>query len=205
MSAPSVGVVGAGAAGLMAAAFAASSGARVTLLERTKDGGRKILISGGGRCNVLPSVLATERFVTDSPTHLLRGMLRAWPLHEQRAFFEDELQIPLALEAESGKLFPRSNKAKDVRDALVAFARSKGVAIQFDTTLTDFNASTKGLALTTSKGDLQVDRVIVATGGLSVPATGVDGTGLDIARRLGHRSRHRGSDALAITLFLTEL
>jgi len=187
MSAPSVGVVGAGAAGLMAAAFAASSGACVTLLERTKDGGRKILISGGGRCNVLPSVLAPERFVTDSPTHLLRGMLRAWPLHEQRAFFEDDLQIPLALEEESGKLFPRSNKAKDVRDALVAFARSKGVAIQFDTTVIDFNASTTGFALTTSKGDLQVDRVIVATGGLSVPATGSDGTGLDIARRLGHR------------------
>ena len=187
MSAPTVAVVGAGAAGLMAAAFAASSGARVTLLERTKDGGRKILISGGGRCNVLPSVLAPERFVTDSPTHLLRGMLRAWPLHEQRAFFEDDLQIPLALEEESGKLFPRSNKAKDVRDALVGFARSKGVEIQFDTTLTDFNASTAGFALTTSKGDLQVDRVIVATGGLSVPATGSDGTGLDIARRLGHR------------------
>jgi predicted Rossmann fold flavoprotein len=187
MSAPTVAVVGAGAAGLMAAAFAASSGARVTLLERTKDGGRKILISGGGRCNVLPSVLAPERFVTDSPTHLLRGMLRAWPLHEQRAFFEDDLQIPLALEEESGKLFPRSNKAKDVRDALVGFARSKGVEIQFDTTLTDFNASTTGFALTTSKGDLQVDRVIVATGGLSVPATGSDGTGLEIARRLGHR------------------
>ena len=187
MSAHSVAVVGAGAAGLMAAAFAASSGARVTLLERTKDGGRKILISGGGRCNVLPSVLAPERFVTDSPAHVLRGMLRAWPLHEQRAFFEDDLQIPLALEEESGKLFPRSNKAKDVRDALVALARSKGVEIQFDTTVTDFNASQARFALTTSKGDLQVDRVIVATGGLSVPATGSDGTGLDIARRLGHR------------------
>ena len=72
-------------------------------------------------------------------------MLRAWPLHEQRAFFEDDLQIPLALEEESGKLFPRSNKAKDVRDALVAFARSKGVEIQFDTTVTDFNASTDGI------------------------------------------------------------
>ena len=180
-------VIGAGAAGLVAAAFAAASGARVTLIERTKDGGRKILISGGGRCNILPSVLAPERFVTDSPTHLLRGMLRAWPLHEQRAFFEDDLQIPLALEEESGKLFPRSNKAKDVRDALVRFARSKGVEIQFDTSVTDFNASTTGFALTTSKGDRQVDRVIVATGGLSVPATGSDGTGLDVARRLGHR------------------
>ena len=191
MSAPSVAVIGAGAAGLVAAAFAASAGARVTLIERTKDGGRKILISGGGRCNVLPSTAAADRFVTDSPAHLLRGMLRAWPLHEQRAFFETDLQIPLALEEESGKLFPRSNKAKDVRDALVAFARSKGVEIRFDTTVTDLTVGhppSGGLfTLDTSSGDLNVDRVVIATGGLSVPATGSDGIGLDIARRLGHR------------------
>ena len=61
-------IVGAGAAGLVAAIFAASpEGPPVILLERTADGGRKILISGGGRCNVLPSTLAPERFVTDSP------------------------------------------------------------------------------------------------------------------------------------------
>ena len=113
MSAPSVAVVGAGAAGLVAAGFAAASGAKVTLIERTKDGGRKIVISGGGRCNVLPSVLAPERFVTGSPAHILRGMLRAWPLHEQREFFERDLDIPLALEEESGKLFPRSNRARE--------------------------------------------------------------------------------------------
>jgi predicted Rossmann fold flavoprotein len=186
MSAPSVAVIGAGAAGLVAAAFAATAAARVTLFERTKDGGRKILISGGGRCNVLPSVLAPDRFVTDSPAHLLRGMLRSWPLHEQRAFFEKELQIPLALEEESGKLFPRSNKAKDVRDALVAFARSRNVDVRFDTTVTDVAPSAGGFAVRTSQGDLHVDRVVVATGGLSVPATGSDGIGLDIAKRLNH-------------------
>ncbi len=186
-SAPTVAVIGAGAAGLVAAAFAASAGARVLLIERTRDGGRKILISGGGRCNVLPSVLAPERFVTDSPPHLLRAMLRAWPLHEQRSFFEDGLGIPLALEEESGKLFPRSNKAKDIRDALVGYARSNGVEILFDTSVTDLTASDGAFTLQTSRGEQRVDRVIVATGGLSVPATGSDGTGLDIARRLGHR------------------
>ena len=182
-----VAVIGGGAAGLVAAAFAASGGADVTLLERTADGGRKILISGGGRCNVLPSALAPERFVTDSPAHLLRGMLRAWPLHEQRAFFEHDLGIPLALEAQSGKLFPQSNRAKDIRDGLVAVARERGVRMQFETSVTAIHAGHGGFTVQTSAGDIQAARVILATGGLSVPMTGSDGTGLRVAELLGHR------------------
>ncbi len=179
-------VVGAGAAGLVAASFAAASGAAVTLLERTRDGGRKILISGGGRCNVLPSVLAPERFVTDAPPHLLRGMLRSWPLHEQREFFERDLDIPLALEEESGKLFPRSNRARDVRDGLVAHARAQGAVLRFDTAATEVAHSAGTFTLSTSDGELHCDRVVLATGGLSVPTTGSDGLGLAVARRLGH-------------------
>ena len=179
-------VVGAGAAGLVAAAFAAAQGAAVTLIERTKDGGRKILISGGGRCNVLPSVLAPERFVTESPPHLLRGMLRAWPLHEQRAFFERDLGIPLALEEESGKLFPQSDRARDIRDGLVEFARAKGAQLRFNTTVTGVVPSASGFRVETSTGDFDCVRVVLATGGLSVPATGSDGIGLRIATTLGH-------------------
>jgi predicted Rossmann fold flavoprotein len=182
----SVIVVGAGAAGLVAAGFAAAAGAAVTLLERTKDGGRKILISGGGRCNVLPSVAAPERFVTASPPHLLRAMLRAWPLHEQRSFFEHDLNVPLALEEESGKLFPRSNKAKDVRDALVAFAERSGARIRFNTTVAAIARSDRGFTIDTAGEPLECERVVLATGGLSVPSTGSDGTGLNIARALGH-------------------
>src|SRR5882757_9750533 len=74
---PRVVVIGAGAAGTMAAIFAASSGAECLLLERTPDGGRKILISGGGRCNILPAADdAASRFVTDSSPNTLRKMLR---------------------------------------------------------------------------------------------------------------------------------
>jgi predicted flavoprotein YhiN len=122
-------IVGAGAAGLMAAIAAAQSGARVVLLEGTRDGGRKILISGGGRCNVLPAALDPGRFVTESSPHILRRLLLSFPLEEQRAFFERDLKIPLALEEESGKLFPTSNRARDVRDGLVNHAKGRGVLV----------------------------------------------------------------------------
>jgi NADPH-dependent 2,4-dienoyl-CoA reductase/sulfur reductase-like enzyme len=82
-SAQPIVIVGAGAAGLVAAIFAARQGARVVLLERTTDGGRKILISGGGRCNILPRALEPERFVSESPV-LVRRLLRSWPLTGQR-------------------------------------------------------------------------------------------------------------------------
>ena len=180
-------IVGAGAAGLLAAIFASGGSRPVVLLERTSDGGRKILISGGGRCNILPAVLAPERFVTDSPAHLMRRMLRSWPLVEQRAFFERELRQPLTLEAESGKLFPASNRARDVRDALLERARRLNVSVRFDTALTGLQPKEGGWAVQTNRGSIAAARVVLATGGLSVPSTGSDGGGLRIAEALGHR------------------
>ena len=128
-------VIGAGAAGSMAAIFAAAAGAETLLLERTRDGGRKILISGGGRCNVLPIDMDETRFVTDSSPNVLRKMLRSWPLHEQVSFFENDLRIPLVEERELGKRFPASHKARDVRDGLLSHAKTKGVTIAHDTTV----------------------------------------------------------------------
>lgn len=182
-------VVGAGAAGLVAAIFARSTGSDVTLIERTPDGGRKILISGGGRCNILPSSLHPEQFVTDSPGHLMRGLLKSWPLSEQRRFFEEEVGLPLALEAETGKLFPRSDRARDVRDGLVALARERGVMFQRNTEVTRLGwdaADGTSWRLQTSQGGISASAVVLATGGLSVPATGSDGAGLRFAEGLGH-------------------
>jgi predicted Rossmann fold flavoprotein len=188
-------VIGAGAAGLMAAIAAAGGPAPVLLLERTADGGRKILISGGGRCNVLPEVIEADRFVTDSPPHLMRGMLRSWPLSQMVRFFEEDAGIPLALEAESGKLFPRSNRARDVRDALVMLARRRGVRLQFDTRVEGVVPVPSGWTVTTTTGAMAAGYVIIATGGLSVPTTGSDGTGFSIARATGH-SLHEPYPAL---------
>ncbi len=184
---PHVIVVGAGAAGSMAAIFAAQAGATTTLIERTRDGGRKILISGGGRCNVLPAHVDESRFVTDSSSNLLRKMLRSWPLAEQRHFFEHTLDIPLEEEVESAKLFPASHKARDVRDGLLRHARAVGVQLRMETRVTDLTPVGSGWEVAIDTGEpLRADAVIVATGGLSVPNTGSDGVGLAIMARLGH-------------------
>ncbi|MEP6990467.1 MAG: aminoacetone oxidase family FAD-binding enzyme [bacterium] len=180
-------VIGAGAAGTMAAIFAASAGAQVTLLERTRDGGRKILISGGGRCNVLPSALDESRFVTDSSANTLRKIVRSWPLAAQKAFFEEEVGIPLVEETASRKMFPASHKARDVRDGLLALARRRGATIDFDTQVTDISAGPRGWTVTCGDARAyEAEAVIVATGGLSVPMTGSDGMGLRVVGRLGH-------------------
>jgi predicted Rossmann fold flavoprotein len=171
----------------MAAIFAARAGVEAVLLERTRDGGRKILISGGGRCNVLPARLDISRFVTDSPPHLMRRIVRAWPLPEQIAFFETELGLTLVEETESAKLFPVSNKARDVRDGLLSLARSRGVDVQTGTLITGFSPQAGGWRVEREGAPpLDADRVIMATGGLSVPNTGSDGLGLRVLAALGH-------------------
>jgi predicted Rossmann fold flavoprotein len=180
-------VIGAGAAGSMAAIFAATAGAETTLLERTRDGGRKILISGGGRCNVLPMRVDESRFVTDSSPNLLRKMLRSWPLAEQIAFFENDLGLPLAEEPESAKLFPVSNKARDVRDGLLAYAARAGASLRMNTVVVGFAPHDSGWRVECEgAAPMDADAVIVATGGLSVPNTGSDGLGLRELARLGH-------------------
>src|SRR6185312_1221681 len=181
-------IIGAGAAGTMAAIFAAASGAQVTLLERTADGGRKILISGGGRCNILPARLDESRFVTDSSRNTLHKIVRSWPLAEQRAFFENDLGLRLVEETESGKLFPESNRARDVRDGLLSYAMQRGARIVMNSRVTGVLPLNDGRWRVERDGvmPLECDAVIIATGGLSVPATGSDGAGLSILAKLGH-------------------
>jgi predicted Rossmann fold flavoprotein len=184
---PTIAVIGAGAAGLMAAIHAAGPAGRVLLLERTSDGGRKILISGGGRCNVLPGTLDESRFITASSPNTMRKILRSWPLREQRQFFEQTLGLPLVLEEATGKLFPVANRARAVRDALTALARQRRVEWINDANVTGLDRVAQGWQLTTADTRrFDADAVIIATGGLSVPATGSDGFGLRRLRELGH-------------------
>ncbi len=219
-------VVGGGAAGLVAAIFAAEGGQRVLLLERTATLGQKILIAGGGRCNVLPAEAHTGVFATASPRAPLEAILQAWPLAEQVRFFERTLGVRLKREGfatrvtprhagvvmtsrfgASGKLFPISDQAREVRDALVAEARGRGVTIWTQASLSGLareggdwrleigdwksrpSRSTRQSPIfppAASRSTLHASRLILATGGLSVPATGSDGTGLRLAEALGH-------------------
>lgn len=197
---PHVAVVGGGAAGLAAAYFAADSGAQVTVLEKNADPGKKILISGGTRCNILPAAvdLATDYF-TESSTSALRSIFSRWSLEDCEQWLSDPSQIgiELSLEEETQKLFPASNDAKEVRDRLVDACKQRGVTFIPSAALVDLAPSTS----TDSKGTwaciydngapgnrkiLEADRVIMATGGKSFPALGTIGTGYEILRRLGH-------------------
>ena len=188
-------VVGGGAAGLLAAASAAAhlraegSAAPVVVLEAAREPGRKVLVSGGGRCNVLPALEARARFVSTSPRRLVDRFLDRFPLAAQRAFFEELLGAPLR-EEESGKLFPPTNRARDVRDALVAHARNAGAEIRT-------GAPVRGLArrdgggfdVHFDAGTLSASAVVLATGGRSVLAGGADAAGFDQASSLGHTVR----------------
>src|SRR2546430_1939892 len=155
----------------MAAIFAATGGAETVLLERTADGGRKILIRGGGRCNILPARVDESRFVSESSRALLRRMIRSWPLREQIAFFEEEVGLRLVEEPESAKLFPASNRARDVRDGLLALAVRRGVTLVMSTRVTGFAPSGRGWRVEREgSASLQADAGIVGTGGLLGPS-----------------------------------
>jgi predicted Rossmann fold flavoprotein len=183
-----IAVLGGGAAGLLAAIRAAEAGARgVVVLEAAPQAGRKILVSGGGRCNVLPMEEARERFVSAASARVVGRFLSRVPLEAQRAFFEELLGGPLREEAEGRKLFPPSNRAKDVRDALVARAVGAGAAIRTGAAVREVGRRDGGFAIGLADGpDVAAARVVLATGGLSVLGGGADGGGYAWAEALGH-------------------
>ena len=180
-----IAIVGAGAAGLATAIFAARRGARepIVLLDGAARPGAKILVSGGARCNVTNAVV-TERDYCGSPPHLVRRVLRAFGVAETVAFFE-EIGVPLHEEA-GGKLFPDANRSRAVLEALLGEARRRGVALRTGERVASVDGDAEGFVLRTERGGLEASRVVLATGGLSLPKSGSDGHGLSLARALGH-------------------
>ena len=181
----SVAVVGGGAAGLMAAIAAAAQGASVTLLEGTDRLGTKILMSGGTRCNVTHDVVSPTDYFGGSRNVVAR-LLREFSHEDAARFFTSELGVELKRE-DTGKLFPMTDDAQTVLDALLGRAGELGVVILTGRKVTAIAALPDGgWALTTSAGMVEAQRVVLTTGGLSFPRTGSDGTGYALAQSLGH-------------------
>ena len=180
-------IVGAGAAGLLAGIFAGRRGTPALLLETRPRPGAKIRVSGGGRCNVLPSAAELSDFHTSGSPRTMRNMLFSWPLAEVREFFEQDLEIPLKVE-ESGKVFPVSDRSKDVVDALLRACRESGSRIWSSFRVAAVQRDGDGgFLLHRDDGTrLRAERLILATGGLSLPKSGSDGAGLRFAKTMGH-------------------
>jgi hypothetical protein len=157
----------------------------VTLLEGAKKPGAKILVSGGSRCNVT-NVRVSDADFWGGRSAIVRRVLRAFPTEDAVAFFRD---IGVALHEEAdGKLFPDSNRSRDVLDALLREAARVGIALESGCRVLDVSRSSSRdrFTVTTSTGVIDALSVVLATGGQSLPKSGSDGAGFAIAKRLGH-------------------
>ena len=180
-----IAVIGGGAAGMMAAIAAAQRGADVTLIEQNKICGKKLLITGKGRCNIT-NACPTEDIFRNIPTNprFLYSAVYSFSNYDTVDFFE---QSGVSTKVERGeRVFPQSDKAASVADALVRKMRSLGVIIlhgKADKILTDGERVT---GVSVDGKTVAASAVILATGGKSYPRTGSDGFGYGIAEKLGH-------------------
>ncbi len=175
-------VLGAGAAGLMCAAVASQRGRRVALLEHNGQPGRKILISGGGRCNFTNLHCGPDNFISENP-HFAKSALA---LYEPRHFIEliEGYGIPWH-EKTLGQLFC-DGSARAILDMLLAECELGGVEIVLNARGIQVEPGTSGgFCVASSQGELRADALVVATGGLSIPKLGATGLGYELARQFG--------------------
>jgi predicted Rossmann fold flavoprotein len=178
-------VVGAGAAGMMAAIRAAEQGRQVLLLEKARKPGVKILMSGGTRCNLTHATDNRGIVEAFGPSgRFLHSALAALSVEDTIGFFEAE-GVATKIE-ETGKVFPVSNKARDVLDALTRRLAGSGARLALEEPLRDWQPTPSGFALTTPRRTLHAEAVILTTGGQSYPGCGTTGDGYALVARLGH-------------------
>ena len=178
-------VVGGGAAGMMAAVAAAEAGADVTLVEKMKSCGRKLRITGKGRCNVTNDCTPQE-LLQNVPTNprFLYSALFSMPPQDTMAFFESA-GVPLKVER-GRRVFPVSDRAEDIVHALVSACRKAGVKTVYARVQELLVAGDVVCGVKTDGGEIAADAVIVCTGGRSYPGTGSDGDGYVLAEQVGH-------------------
>lgn len=186
MSKKTVVVIGGGAAGLMAAGQAALCGARVILLEKMKRPGRKICITGKGRCNLTNNAIV-EDFIDHFGKNgrFLRQAFARFFAPELVTFFE-ETGLRVTLER-GGRYFPTSGKAPDILKTFLSWLATLKVDIRANSQVDSLIICDKKLSgVATKKGKISCDAVILATGGASYPATGSTGDGYRLAQHVGH-------------------
>ena len=180
-------VIGAGPAGMMAAIKAAENGADVTILEKMKRPGKKMLITGKGRCNITNAATIPEIIKNiHGNGKFLNSSLRAYDNEDVIYFFESQ-GVPTKVER-GQRVFPVSDKAQDVVDAMVHKLHELGVKIETDSPAAEILAqdgSVKAVKLS-SGASMKADAVILCTGGASYPGTGSTGDGYKMAAKLGH-------------------
>lgn len=179
-------IIGGGPAGMMSAIQAAKNGANVLLLEKTNRVGKKLSITGKGRCNIT-NAADIQEIIKNIPDNgkFLNSVLRAFDSNDVINFFED---IGVKTKIERGnRVFPESDKASEVVDALINQMTELGVEIRTNTRVTDIIASSnKIVGVEIGKKIEPADAVILAVGGSSYPATGSTGDGFTMAKKLGH-------------------
>ena len=179
-------VIGGGPAGMMAAVTAAKNGAKVVLLEKNSRLGKKLAITGKGRCNVT-NACAVEELIANVPKNpsFLYSAFYTFTNDDTRAFFES-LGVPLKVER-GNRVFPESDRAGDIVNAMERALREAGVRVLYESARRLLIKDGAVIGVETGSGKkLAADRVIVATGGLSYPNTGSTGDGYKLARAAGH-------------------
>ena len=180
-------IVGAGAAGLMAACHAGERGVPAILLERKHRAGSKLLMCGNGRCN-LSSCLEPDAMLANfgSPldAFLRPAITRFSPARLQNWFQNNNLPL---MQTRDGKVFPKSERAPDVVRCLTDVLRSYSVPICYNAPVTSITRTGNGYTVQMASFQIQAERVLITTGGVSYPKTGSVGDGQRFARELGHR------------------
>lgn len=191
-------VIGAGPAGLMAAITCARRSRKVLILEGHSKPGAKLLISGGGRCN-LTNLRVTEKDYHTGQPRTVRNILSAFPVDQTLAFFHD-LGVETVFE-EGTKYFPEKQSARAILDALLGEIKRLGVELELAKKVTDIAGREGAFQITGKNFSYEAKRILIATGGLSYPETGSDGTGYGFAKCFGHRMVPTSP---ALTSFLTD-
>ena len=186
MSQPKIAIIGAGAAGMMAAIQCGLRGISVEVFDSQKNIGKKILIAGGGRCNITNHDMSEDHFNCENK-RFVKNILKHLPLKETLQYFESR-QLPLKLEPEFNKYFPVSDKAEDVLNTFVAHLEELKIQLHRESRITNISKSETDYTLTINEKTKQnFDILVLCTGGKSIPQTGSNGLGYEFAKKMGHQ------------------